>query len=104
MPRPRPAIRAPARLDMRPMAAAARARSSRFGPKAWAPLKPWVGWVMIAVKADSAPARAHAREDIREEKTPAILAVSGAAAAARSANPYLLHRRNTIRATTSRGP
>ena len=40
---------------------------------------PLVGWVRIAVNADSAPAIAHASVDIRPAKTPAIRAASGLA-------------------------
>src|SRR5438445_9464098 len=104
MPRPTPATSAPPRLDIRPMAAAVRARNRREGPNVWAPLKPCVGWVRIAVNADRAPARAQARDDILEAKTPAIRAVSGAAADALRASPYLVRRRNTMSATTASGP
>src|SRR5205807_188531 len=62
------------------------------------------GCVTIAVNAESAPARTHASEDMRDANTPAMRAVSGAAAAARSASPYLLFRRNTINPRTTSGP
>src|SRR5438552_16347841 len=101
---PTPATIAPGRLDIRPIAAAARARSNSEGPKVWALVNPWVGAVRIAVNAENAPARPHASDDIREENTPAIRAVSGAAAAARRASPYRLRFRNRARASTSTGP
>src|SRR2546423_930045 len=101
---PTPATIAPGRLDIRPIAAAASARSNSDGPKVCALVNPWVGAVRIAVNAENAPARAHASEDILEANTPDIRAVSGAAAAARNASPYRLRRRNTARAITSSGP
>src|SRR5438477_8344638 len=86
------------------MAAAARARSSSDGPNVCALVNPCVGAVRMAVNADSAPAMAQASDDIREENTPDIRAVSGAAAAARRARPYRLRRRNTAIAMTKIGP
>src|SRR5438552_16338855 len=99
-----PATSVVPRFDILPIAAAASARNSSDGPKVCAPLNPCVGCVRIAVKAESAPASAHASDDIRDANTPAIRAVSGAADAARNARPYLLRRRNTTRATTMTGP
>src|SRR5438067_1574912 len=101
---PTPATIAPGRLDIRPIAAAARARSRSDGPKVWALVNPCVGAVRMAVNADSAPARAHASDDIRDANTPDIRAVSGAAAAARRASPYRLPRRKMASAITMAGP
>ena len=103
MPRPMPAPSAIGRLCIRAMTAPVIARSSNAGPNVSALVKPCVGCVRIAVNADNAPAIAHASDDIRPAKMPAIRAASGFAAAARIASPNRLRLRNNAIASTARG-
>ena len=65
--------------------------------------KPCVGAVRIALNAESAPAMAHASEDMRLANTPDMRAASGFAAAARMPRPNLLRFRNSAIAMTATG-
>jgi hypothetical protein len=91
------------KLDIRPTAAAANARSKRLAPNVPTELNPRVGCVSIAVKQESAPAIVHAIDDDRPAKTPDSRAASLLADDARSANPKRLRFRNTTSAQTITG-
>ena len=54
-------------------AAAVSARNSRLGPNDSAEVNPWVGWVRMAVKADSAPAKADSAGTVLAARVPIIL-------------------------------
>src|SRR5581483_6774538 len=98
-----PPASAAGRLFIRATTAAVIARSNSDGPNVFAVAKPCVGAVRIALKADSAPAIAHARDDMRLAKTPDMRAASGFAAAARMASPNLLRFRKSAMAITKIG-
>src|SRR4051812_32727926 len=101
---PTPAARAAGRLVMRAITAPAMARSRRLGPNDSPAVKPFDGSTRMAVNADTIPARAHASDDMRPAKMPAMRAASGLADAARMPRPKRLRRRNTARAMTTMGP
>src|SRR5689334_7010396 len=88
---------------MRAITATARARNNKLGPNESPEVTPWDGNTRIAVNVDSAPARAHASDDIRAAKMPAIRAASGLAAAERMATPYFVHRKKPTTAPTTTG-
>ena len=88
---------------MRAMTAQVKARNNSDGPNEAPVVKPWVGWVRMAVSAANPPAIAHAIELIRPAKMPAIRAASGLAADVRRASPHRLHLRNTAKTTTTMG-
>ncbi len=91
---------------MRPTSAAARARSSKPGPRATEgtpTIVPRSGLISTAVTVESAPAITHTTVETRLVEMPASSAPSGLAAAARMAMPYELRFRNSDRPTTIAG-
>ncbi len=102
-PRAIPAIRVTGKLVMPAITPQNRPRNSNPGPRNWPPENPLVGRTSMAVNAAMTPPRAHASDDRRGARMPAMSAASWLEAAARMAIPSRPRRRKIATASTNGG-
>ena len=103
MPMPMAAIIVRGRLSIRPMTAAASARSIRLGPSTWPICTPWMGRRSSTPMPDMPAAMTHTSVLIRLTGTPRSEARSDDSAEARIAMPRRERRKNSPRPSARSG-
>ena len=91
------------KLSIRPMTAAARARSNRLGPSTEPMATPWMGSRRSTPSPDIPAAITHTRVPSRFTGTPSSDARSADSACARTAMPMSVYRKNATRPSVTIG-